>query len=53
MNPRKFKQGVAGWGNGGKIYKDFLAKFFVMLEEKHALHDVSVLAHSSCLDTEV
>ena len=38
-----------GWLGGrnrrGKIYKGFLAEFFVMLEEKRASHDVSVLAY--------
>ena len=30
---------------GGKTYRGFLAKFFAMLEEKHASHNVSVLAY--------
>ena len=30
---------------GGKTYRGFLAKFFVMLEEKRASHNVSVLAY--------
>ncbi len=29
----------------GKTYRGFPAKFFVMLEEKRASHNVSVLAH--------
>ncbi|MEX2689573.1 MAG: transposase [Candidatus Njordarchaeum guaymaensis] len=30
---------------GGKTYRGFLAKFFVMLEEKRTSHNVSVSAH--------
>ncbi|MGQ4893201.1 MAG: transposase [Candidatus Njordarchaeia archaeon] len=30
---------------GGKTYRGFLAKFFATLKEKHASHNVSVLAH--------
>jgi len=37
---------VAGRGErGGKTYRGFLAKFFATLKEKHAPHNVSVLAY--------